>query len=47
MCGNGLRCFVAFLYHQNMITDSYEVLTDDGIKPVRIERQLVSDEFRH
>lgn len=40
MCGNGLRCFVAFLNHQKMIAENYDVLTDDGIKPVRIERQL-------
>ena len=40
MCGNGLRCFVAFLYHQNMISNAYDVLTDDGLKSVQIERTL-------
>jgi len=30
MCGNGLRCFVALLYNEKMISESYTVLTDDG-----------------
>ncbi len=32
MCGNGLRCFVAFLFHQKMIPNTYNILTDDGLK---------------
>lgn len=46
MCGNGLRCFVSFLYHQNMISESYDVLTDDGMKSVRIQRHQEIDSSR-
>ncbi len=35
MCGNGLRCFAAYLYDQKLInSNKSKILTDDGEKYV-------------
>ena len=37
MCGNGLRCFVKFVYDNNIVEkDEFNVYTLDGIKKVKI-----------
>ncbi len=37
MCGNGLRCFVKFVYDNNIVNkDEFEVYTLDGIKKIKI-----------
>ncbi|WP_419726782.1 diaminopimelate epimerase [Terrisporobacter petrolearius] len=37
MCGNGLRCFVKFVYDNNIIKkEEFNVYTLDGIKKIRI-----------
>ena len=38
MCGNGLRCFVKFVYDNNIIEkNEFDVYTLDGIKNVKID----------
>lgn len=37
MCGNGLRCFVKFVYDNNIIRkDEFDVYTLDGIKKIKL-----------
>ncbi len=37
MCGNGLRCFVKFVYDNNIVKkDEFDVYTLDGIKKVKL-----------
>ncbi|MGL5315194.1 MAG: diaminopimelate epimerase [Peptostreptococcaceae bacterium] len=37
MCGNGLRCFVKFVYDNNIVNkDEFDVDTLDGIKKIKI-----------
>ena len=37
MCGNGLRCFVIFVYDNNIVNkEEFEVYTLDGIKKIKI-----------
>jgi diaminopimelate epimerase len=32
MCGNGLRCFAAYLFHEKLVNNKCLILTDDGEK---------------
>ena len=37
MCGNGLRCFVKFIYDNNIVNkDEFDVYTLDGIKKIKL-----------
>lgn len=37
MCGNGLRCFVKFVYDNNIVSkDEFNVYTLDGIKKIKV-----------
>ena len=37
MCGNGIRCFVKFVYDNNIINkEEFSVDTLDGIKKIKI-----------
>lgn len=37
MCGNGIRCFVKFVYENNIVnTEEFDVYTLDGIKKIKI-----------
>lgn len=37
MCGNGLRCFVKFIYDNNIVKkDEFDVYTLDGVKKVKL-----------
>ena len=37
MCGNGLRCFVKFVYDNNIVNkEEFDVYTLDGIKKIKI-----------
>ena len=37
MCGNGLRCFVKFVYDNNIVNkEKFDVFTLDGIKKIKI-----------
>ncbi|MBO3444172.1 diaminopimelate epimerase [Clostridium sp. CCUG 7971] len=40
MCGNGLRCFVKFVYDNNIVTkEEFSVETLDGIKNIKINTE--------
>ena len=40
MCGNGLRCFVKFVYDNNIVKkDEFDVYTLDGIKKIKLNLQ--------
>ncbi|MGL5331010.1 MAG: diaminopimelate epimerase [Peptostreptococcaceae bacterium] len=44
MCGNGLRCFVKFVYDNNIIKkDEFDVYTLDGIKKIKLN--LINNEI--
>ena len=37
MCGNGIRCFVKFVYDNNIVNkEEFDVYTLDGIKKIKI-----------